>query len=288
MAITGFWREHGAAVAGSVVLHGLLVAVVLALSVWTVQPKVVMPATIEAYLAPSRVRVPEPAAPEPVAASVAVPAPSPEPTVVEPPPVSKASPTPAPAPVVVPPKPEPSKKQLEAQRASEAAAQKVRLESEKKRAAAEEAKRAAAAAKREAIELEARRRADEAARKKAAAAVKERAARESELERDLANEQKRLGAENSGLLNRYVAEIQARIERAWSRPPSARPGLRCEVLVTQVPGGTVTDVKIGACNGDAAVQQSISVAVFRASPLPAPPDPSLFERNLRLVFAPDA
>jgi colicin import membrane protein len=59
------------------------------------------------------------------------------------------------------------------------------------------------------------------------------------------------------------------------------------VYVTQVPGGTVTNVKIGACNGDAAVQQSITLAVYRASPLPAPPDPSLFERNLQLEFAPN-
>jgi len=34
------------------------------------------------------------------------------------------------------------------------------------------------------------------------------------------------------------------------------------------------------------VQQSIQRAVNNASPLPPPPDPSLFERNLRLVFEP--
>ena len=56
--------------------------------------------------------------------------------------------------------------------------------------------------------------------------------------------------------------------------------------VTQEPGGTVTQVKVGECNGDQAVRQSIEQAVYRASPLPPPPDPSLFERELTIHFTP--
>jgi colicin import membrane protein len=77
------------------------------------------------------------------------------------------------------------------------------------------------------------------------------------------------------------------VERAWVRPPSARVGLACEVRVTQVPGGTVTGVRIGQCNGDEAVRQSIEAAVHRASPLPQPADPALFERELIFNFAPE-
>jgi hypothetical protein len=35
------------------------------------------------------------------------------------------------------------------------------------------------------------------------------------------------------------------------------------------------------------VRQSIVSAVLRSSPLPAPPDPALFERNLAIVFEPE-
>jgi len=35
------------------------------------------------------------------------------------------------------------------------------------------------------------------------------------------------------------------------------------------------------------VRQSIENAVYRASPLPEPPDPALFQRNLTLVFKPN-
>jgi colicin import membrane protein len=45
-------------------------------------------------------------------------------------------------------------------------------------------------------------------------------------------------------------------------------------------------VQVGRCNGDEAVRQSIEAAVYRASPLPEPPDPALFERNLVVKFAP--
>ncbi len=78
-----------------------------------------------------------------------------------------------------------------------------------------------------------------------------------------------------------------RITRAWIRPPSAQPGITCIVLVSQVPGGEVTSVRVDSCSiNDAALRESVEAAVYRASPLPPPPNPALFERNLELTFAP--
>jgi colicin import membrane protein len=57
--------------------------------------------------------------------------------------------------------------------------------------------------------------------------------------------------------------------------------------VTQATGGTVVDVQIGDCNGDAAVRESVANAVYKSSPLPAPPDPRLFQRELILDFKPE-
>ncbi len=74
----------------------------------------------------------------------------------------------------------------------------------------------------------------------------------------------------SGVVDEYRAELEQAIERNWIRPPSAQAGLDCTLHVTQAPGGTVLDVKLGDCNGDEAVRESITNAVFRASPLPAP------------------
>ncbi|HSN70923.1 MAG TPA: cell envelope integrity protein TolA, partial [Steroidobacteraceae bacterium] len=118
------------------------------------------------------------------------------------------------------------------------------------------------------------------------AEARAQAQREAELQRQLAEEEARFAVANSGLLGQYVAMIEQRVIRNWNRPDSARPGLRCIVDVVQAPGGTVLSVSIGECNGDAIVRQSIEAAVLRSSPLPPPPDPRLFERNLKLIFAP--
>lgn len=127
---------------------------------------------------------------------------------------------------------------------------------------------------------------EEADRRKAADEAQSKSVREAELRRQLAEEEGRESAVNAGLLNQYVAMIQQRVERNWNRPGSARPGLECEVRVTQTPGGTVLSAQVTQCNGDAAVKQSIEAAVLRSSPLPPPSDPSLFERILLLTFKP--
>ena len=114
-----------------------------------------------------------------------------------------------------------------------------------------------------------------------------RAAAEADLQAALAEEERVAALRASGLAAQWSAAIRARVERAWIRPDSARPGLDCTVAVTQAPGGTVLRVAVRTCNGDEAVRQSIEDAVLRASPLPAPPDPALFERELLLRFRPD-
>lgn len=91
----------------------------------------------------------------------------------------------------------------------------------------------------------------------------------------------------AGLLDQYARLIEDRIERNWIRPANAGPGLRCEVNVTQIPSGDVVDVRVSQCNGDETVIRSIEAAVLRASPLPQPPIPSLFSRNLIVTFQPD-
>ncbi|MGB5621560.1 MAG: cell envelope integrity protein TolA [Gammaproteobacteria bacterium] len=169
-------------------------------------------------------------------------------------------------------------------------------ERQRQEAAAAEAKRkeAAAEAKRKADEAkkleaqrqaEAKRKAEE--RRKQEEAARRQAALESDLARELEAEDARLQAERSGELGQYIALIQQRVTRNWIRPPEARAGLSCELFVSQIPGGEVVSVRFGRCNGDDVVRRSIEVAVFKASPLPKPPNPALFERNLVFEFKPE-
>jgi len=103
----------------------------------------------------------------------------------------------------------------------------------------------------------------------------------------LAAEAERAEAEAAGLLDQYLYMLESRIKQNWDRPLSARPGVDCVVNVVQTPTGDVISAVVGACNGDDAVRRSIERAVMDASPLPRPPNPSLFERNLVVNFRPD-
>jgi colicin import membrane protein len=127
----------------------------------------------------------------------------------------------------------------------------------------------------------------EAADRVARSRAEDKARREAELQAQLAAEERVNAARGSRAEAEWLALIRDKVTRNWIRPPSARAGVDCAVHVTQVPGGVVTGVQIGSCNGDEAVRASIEAAVYRASPLPQPSDADLFDRNLRFDFHPD-
>ena len=88
----------------------------------------------------------------------------------------------------------------------------------------------------------------------------------------------------------YVANIQDRIVRKWSRPPSARNGMRCILRVVLLPTGEVLQASVEESSGNEAFDNSAVRAVFMASNLPVPEDNSLFEKSFReftLLFRPD-
>jgi colicin import membrane protein len=176
--------------------------------------------------------------------------------------------------------------QREEQRvAAEQRARREAEQEERERVAAEKA--AAERREREQREKEA-----QAQREREAAAKqeRERAAqrqREEEMLRAAALEAEANAARDAGLLDQYIAMIESRIKQHWDRPLSARPGIDCIVNVVQLPSGDVMSATVASCNGDDAVRRSIERAVMDASPLPKPPNPALFERNVRVNFRPD-
>lgn len=109
---------------------------------------------------------------------------------------------------------------------------------------------------------------------------------ESLRQAEIDAEEARLAARSPQAMAAYAYAIQQKVMRNWARPATARAGISCEVLVRQTRGGDVITVDIGDCNGDAAVRRSIEAAVNKASPLPVPTDPNLFEQNLRFFFEP--
>lgn len=180
------------------------------------------------------------------------------------------------------------RQEAEQRRQAEERQVRERQEADKKKAAAEaEKKRQAEAEAKRVADIE-RRQKEEAERRKAADDKRLQEARESELAQQLAEEEAGAAARGSPEAAQYYAMIRQAVERRWNRPLSARPDLQCEVQVRQTPAGVVLSAKVGSCNGDAAVKQSIETAVFSASPLPLPSNPRLFEPAITFIFKPGA
>jgi len=221
------------------------------------------------------------------------------------PPAAAPNPAPSEPPEATGP-PQPTPEELAQREQAEATTEEQRIAAEK--TAAEQAAVAAAAQREEEARADAERKAREAAeaqkraedqlhaeQQKRAEEQKHAAEQQQQDEQERAEDLKRdLAAEEQANVQRsgparanWVAQIAAKINRAWLRPPTARAGIECTLVVTQVPGGTVTKVSIGECNGDQAVRESIEAAVYRASPLPPPPDPAMFDPVLHIDFKPD-
>lgn len=213
--------------------------------------------------------------------------------VVIPPPVEE------PQVVETPPAPQPDTAEQERiaaeqqKREQDAREEKARLqriedekaEAERQRLAEEERKRkeAEADAERRRIEAEEQRQAD--IERQREENERQRLAEEDAARQEALDEESRvLESMAASAKSAYIFRIRQAITRNWVVPKSGEEGLDCVVKVQQTAGGVVLNVSFGSCNGDATVRRSIQLAVEKASPLPAPREPSVFDRNLELRF----
>ena len=146
---------------------------------------------------------------------------------------------------------------------------------QQKAALAEQRKQQAAAEKqRRQREIERERKArekrvkEQQAREKKAQLEREQALQQQQqaIANELALEKERLLLEEQAQIDEattqsYSALIAARIEQNWSRPPSARKGMQCELEIRMVPTGHVLDVRVTKSSGNAAFDRSAIQAV---------------------------
>ncbi len=191
--------------------------------------------------------------------------------------------------------------EIEAQRVeAERLVEQRRQEEQRLRALTEQREREAAQAEADRVrrEQEAAERAAQAERERQAEAERRRQAelaeaerqRQAELERQRRVEEEaqrqREAAQRQRWQTQYVRAITAKIEANWTQPDNWPPGTSCTVRVSQIPGGEVIEARVVHSCGDPFLNRSVENAVLRASPLPTPPDPSVFNRNIEFVFRP--
>ncbi len=179
-------------------------------------------------------------------------------------------------------------------------AERRRQQEEARRAQAQREKREQeqrAQAERERQEAERRRKEREAAeqrrREQEQQAERERIERQQQLDRALADEAEFFEAQQAQeVAQSYVDVISQRIENNWSRPPSARLGMKCVLEIQLVPTGQVVNVTVVESSGNSAFDRSAEQAVKRIDRFEEVQDmpTQVFERHfrqLRLVFNPE-
>jgi len=166
----------------------------------------------------------------------------------------------------------------------EARKKQLAVEAEQKRLADEAEK------KRLAAEAERKRKEEEARQKRLAEEAEiRRVAEEAELKRRLAEEEQRVAEHNrklNSLRQQYVKLIVQKVESKWLRPTTVSANQSCEVHVRQTALGDVISVNLQECSSDVAFKNSIERAVWAASPLPPPPNPEVFDNEIRFTFRP--
>ncbi len=231
------------------------------------------PVSVELY-APQpqvaeRTEAPKPS-PEPVKAEPEPPKPAPEPPKPPPEPVKPAPEPPKPAP------PAPTQAEI-ALKAKQAQAERARQEKEKRDADKREADKRDADKKKQ----------DE----KRVAETRERQAREAaalkaQAEREAVAAAKAASAAQARADDDYRRKIQAKIKGNVVVPPDISGNPEAIFDVVQLPTGEIIDTQLRKSSGVRAYDEAVQRAIIKASPLPRPEPPAMFQRNLTLKFRP--
>lgn len=153
-------------------------------------------------------------------------------------------------------------KQLKDKKAKEAKQKAAKVKAEK-----EKAKREAAAAQKRALE-------------------EARKLQQQALDKAMLEEEMMLAEQaEAEVVNSYKAIITERIISKWSRPPSTRRGMICELVIQLVPTGKIITVNITKSSGNPAFDRSAEQAVRSVDQIPELQnmDINTFERNFRTI-----
>lgn len=111
--------------------------------------------------------------------------------------------------------------------------------------------------------------------------------RQESLKRDADREASaRAASEREKKQSAWAALLRRAVAKNWTRPAAATQNFSCTVHVLLLPDGSVSAANVAKSCGSASLDKSVEDAVYRASPLPKPDDPSIFDRDLIINFIP--
>lgn len=127
-------------------------------------------------------------------------------------------------------------------------------------------------------ELQKKRQDDLAKKQQATAAAASQAALDAEK-----------NAQMTGEVDKYKALIIGAISRQWILPENADSKLSSQFRIRLAPNGAVLEVSLTRSSGDPILDRSAQSAIYKASPLPVPNDPNVFNlfRDISLTVRPE-
>ena len=187
------------------------------------------------------------------------------------------------------------KQQQQAQKEVEQAELLKKQQDDAKRKADAAAAAAAEEKRQKDAEAQLRKEAEQEQQAQAAAMAKQKKAEEAQHEADrrkrAAELQASLGVESAQLTaqmqSEWAAQLVNAINQAWARPPGTDQNLKAYLLISLSSTGLVQSASIATSSGVPAYDESLKRAVYRASPLPLPQDPSAFVSNVNICFSPN-
>lgn len=178
-------------------------------------------------------------------------------------------------------------KLLEAKRVKELQEQKEKLVKQK----AFEEKKLAELNKKKALEKEkADRLKQEQAKAEQARALKAAAAKEqAQAAAQAAAQNAQNQARVTGEVNKYTALILSAISKNWILPEHVDNGLSSQFRIRLASNGMVLEVALIRSSGDPLLDRSAQNAIYKASPLPVPSNPEIFNvlRDINLTVRPE-
>ena len=123
----------------------------------------------------------------------------------------------------------------------------------------------------------------------AAKAAEQAAADKAAAERKQAEAAAAFLSKYGAVIDKYRAAITQAIAQRWIIPAGANRSLACRLEITVAASGAVLNVVVLTGSGDEALDRSAVTAVYKASPLPVPQEPEVFDKfkTLRLTVRPE-
>jgi colicin import membrane protein len=120
--------------------------------------------------------------------------------------------------------------------------------------------------------------------------TRQNALQEQMMRQQIASEQQQLvlARQMQGIIDQYRARILMAIGNQWLIPEGADPTISCLFTIDLTPAGVVSHATLVRSSGNPALDRSAETAIYKASPLPVPQDPSAFApfRHFTLKMTP--